>query len=137
MLLHSKGNHKQRQSTKGEKTFANEATHQGLIPKIYKQLIQLSIKKTNQSKKKRAEDLNRHFSKEDRQMAKKHMKRCSASLIIRDIQIRTYNKGLRVAQPEQWRGLGAESSLMPVWRWRHGQGAEGQADHRHCYHHQG
>ena len=59
---------------------ANETTDRGLISRLYKQLISSILgKQTAQSKKKEAEDLNRHFSKEDIQMANKHMKRCLAS----------------------------------------------------------
>ena len=66
-----------RQSSEWEKIIASETMDKGLISKIYKQLIQLHTRKANNPMKKWGKDLNRHLSKEDIQMANKHIKRCS------------------------------------------------------------
>ena len=76
-----------RQPSEWEKIIANETTDKRLISKIYNQLIQLNTRKTNSPIKKWGKDLNRHSSKEDIQMA--NMKRCSTSLTIREMQIKT------------------------------------------------
>ena len=120
-------NRTKRQPTEWEKTFANDISDKGLVSKTYKELIKLNSnsKETNNPIMKWAEDMSRNFTEEDIDMANMHMRRCSASFALREIQMKTImryhltpvrmGKMNKVENNKCWRGCEERRTLLHCW----------------------
>ena len=130
------------QLTDWEKIFTNPTSNRGLISKIYKKLKKLITKNPNNPIKKWCIELNREFTTEESWMAEKHLKKCSKSLVIREMHVKTslrfHLTPVRMAKIKTsgdntcWRGCGKRRTCLHCWwdcRYNHtGNQSEGSSE---------